>query len=441
MAGTVKYKRLESSSARKRLTRGRQPYWRALGGKVHLGYQCWKGEPAGRWVFRRYIGQSTSKTGKPVAKYRTEALGVADDAETADGVRVLSFEQAEAKARRKVETPVSGATKIERITVRKAMELYIERLKQEDRDGAAANVTSRGNAYILPELGDLVVAELTTERLRQWLETMSKESAQNRPKNNKPQYRPAPSTDDARRARKASANRVLTMLKAILNFIYDEGHVANRDAWGRKLKRYRDVEVANVRYLTVAQAERLINASDPEFRPLVRAALETGCRYSELTRMTVKDFNPDVDTVTVSKSKSGKARHVILTPEGANFFRQHCAGRDGTATMFQHTNGTPWNKSDQQTPMADACAPRITPRISFHGLRHTWASLAVMKNMPLMVVASNLGHSNTRMVEKHYGHMNEDFIKKAIRDSAPRFTGADTPSSVIPMPAGKSKRK
>jgi len=39
--------------------------------------------------------------------------------------------------------------------------------------------------------------------------------------------------------RRASANRVLTMLKAALNHAYDEGHVANRDAWGRKLKPFR----------------------------------------------------------------------------------------------------------------------------------------------------------------------------------------------------------
>jgi integrase len=35
---------------------------------------------------------------------------------------------------------------------------------------------------------------------------------------------------------------------------------------------------------------------------------------------------------------------------------------------------------------------KIKPTISFHGLRHTWASHAVMNEMPLMVVARNLGH-------------------------------------------------
>ena len=47
--------------------------------------------------------------------------------------------------------------------------------------------------------------------------------------------------------------------------------------------------------------------------------------------------------------------------------------------------------------------------------------LAVMGGMPLMVVARNLGHADTRMVERHYGHMSPDFVADAIRKSAPRF--------------------
>jgi hypothetical protein len=53
------------------------------------------------------------------------------------------------------------------------------------------------------------------------------------------------------------------MLKAALNHAFDEGHVSNRDAWGRKLKPFRDVEVARMRYLTIAEAQRLLNAATP----------------------------------------------------------------------------------------------------------------------------------------------------------------------------------
>jgi integrase len=63
----------------------------------------------------------------------------------------------------------------------------------------------------------------------------------------------------------------------------------------------------------------------------------------------------------------------------------------------------------------------IDPPLNFHALRHTWASLAVMAGMPLMVVAKNLGHSDTRMVQDHYGHLSPDFVASEIRAKAPRF--------------------
>ncbi len=110
--------------------------------------------------------------------------------------------------------------------------------------------------------------------------------------------------------------------------------------------------------------------------------------------------------------------------------------------MFRHADSSRWDKSEQSRPMQEACAhAKIKPRISFHGLRHTRASLAVMNGVPLMVVAKNLGHADTRMVEKHYGYMAPSYVTEAIQAGAPRFAGAVAPSSVVPMPAGKRKRR
>jgi integrase len=64
---------------------------------------------------------------------------------------------------------------------------------------------------------------------------------------------------------------------------------------------------------------------------------------------------------------------------------------------------------------------KIAPPISFHGLRHTWASLAVMAGMPLLVVARNLGHVDTRMVERHYGHLAPSYLADEVRKNAPKF--------------------
>jgi integrase len=170
---------------------------------------------------------------------------------------------------------------------------------------------------------------------------------------------------------------------------------------------------------------------------LVRAALCTGARYGELVRLTVADFNADVGTVAVRQSKSGKPRHIVLTDEGRAFFRELTTGRSGDQIMLRKANGTAWTMSHQLRPMAEAVErAKIKPAISFHGLRHTWASLAVMNGVPLMVVARNLGHADTRMVEKHYGHLAPSFIADAIRDGAPQF--GFKPNRKIVTLAGKA---
>ena len=81
----------------------------------------------------------------------------------------------------------------------------------------------------------------------------------------------------------------------------------------------------------------------------------------------------------------------------------------------------PWGVNHQTGPMLRACEIAKIKPVGFHQLRHTWASLAVMAGVPLMVVAQNLGHVDTKMVEKHYGHMSKSYVKDAIGAGAPRF--------------------
>jgi integrase len=177
--------------------------------------------------------------------------------------------------------------------------------------------------------------------------------------------------------------------------------------------------------------------------------LETGCRYGELCRLQVADFNEDAGAVNIRRSKSGKARHVVLSEEGVAFFKQITMGRAGNEIMLRNFGRTSrvlkrqkespklapmaatflpisdlgeWRPAEQARPMREACErAKILPHISIHGLRHTWASLAVMAGVPLVVVAKNLGHKDTRMVEKHYGHLAPSFVADAIRAGAPRF--------------------
>jgi integrase len=89
-----------------------------------------------------------------------------------------------------------------------------------------------------------------------------------------------------------------------------------------------------------------------------------------------------------------------------------------------------WKRSEQTVPMIEACKHAGIAPLGLHQLRHTWASHAVMNGTPLLVVARNLGHVDTRMVEKHYGHLAPSFITDAIRTGAPRYGIAPEPSNI-----------
>jgi integrase len=135
--------------------------------------------------------------------------------------------------------------------------------------------------------------------------------------------------------------------------------------------------------------------------------------------------------VHVRTSKSGKGRHIVVNDEGAALFKSLAAGKPGDALLLVKADGSQWGKSHQARPMADACdRANIKPEASIHILRHTWASLAVMAGAPLMVVARNLGHADTRMVERHYGHLAPSYIADAIRAAAPKFDISPDPKVV-----------
>lgn len=405
MPRAVRDSNLENRTARGRLRVQHKPYYRLIEKGLHLGYRKVSSGP-GSWVVRRRAGSDYK-----VSNLRTAdgTIVVADDYSDADGTAVMSFGQAQTAARMKPGQSSGGP-----YTVADATADYLRHLKSDGR----SEVAIRDAEYkigLASAIATVKTSALTSERLRRWRDSLV-----------------GVVKDDDRRARRASANRVWTTLRAALNHAFREGKIESDLAW-RKVKPYANVDVARVRYLTVAEAQRLINACDPEFRPLVQAALQTGARYGELCRLTVADFNPDANTLTIGRSKSGKPRHIVLTEEGAELFRSLCAGRACSELILRHAGGGSFNSSHQIRPMNEACdRAKISPRVSFHILRHTWASLAAMNGVPLMVIAKNLGHADTRMVEKHYGHLAPSYVAEAIRAGAPRF-GTSPASSVTPI--------
>jgi integrase len=417
MAKTVRDSKLDSRAAREKLKQGAKPYYRAIDLGLHLGYR--KGKTGGKWVMRRYVGDE---------KYVVETIGTADDFSDADGAEILSFHQAQAKARAAV-ADRKGMKPAEPFTVDRALDAYLERMVSE-HSKSVADARNRVDNLIRPRLGQMLVSELMRDEITKWRNAIAIRPRHVRGKKGQASRAlAAPTTDDEKRRRHASANRTLTILRAALNQAFRDGKAASDVAW-RSAKPFREVDSARIRYFTVEEVRRIVNASQGEFRALVNAALFTGCRYGELGRLHVGDVNADAGTIFVGKSKSGKARHVVLTEEGQGFFRQVTAGRASNALLLPKADGSAWGVSHQLRPMREACKHAGVVAAGFHILRHTYATLLVMNGVPLPVVASNLGHADSRMTEKHYAHLAPSYLAETIRKFAPTL-GTFTDSNVV----------
>ena len=407
MARTVRNAKLDSRTARIKLTARRAPYWTVLSKGAALGYR--KGAKGGTWIARFLDDTGT---------HRYQALGAADDAMDADGSLCLSYATAQREADKWFRIAANGfqddAPRSGSYTVKDAMADYLAAYKR--KGGKSLDRTQSAiDAHINPTLGGVPVSKLTKRRIEQWLDGLANAAPMVRTAPGKPQKRrEADNSTEGARRRKSSANRILTVLKAAFNHAYADGKVSSDEAW-RNVKAFREVDAARVRYLNDDESRRLVNACTPDFRPMVQAALLTGCRYGEITALKVTDYNADAGTLHIRISKSGKPRHVVLTDEGRGFFDTATAGKSGSAHIFTRPDGEAWGRSHQQRPFIAACKVAKVDPLTFHELRHSYASRLVMNGAPLAVIAAQLGHSDTRMVEKHYGHLCPNYIADTVR--------------------------
>ncbi len=416
MARTVRNSKIDTRSARLKLAVRREPYWTPISRGCALGYR--RGLKGGSWVARF--------RDKDRGKQHYEALGAADDARDSDGLTVFDYVEAQARARdffvrkpREIagdDEPGGGP-----YTVAEAMEAYFADRERQGSKGLAKD-RAAARTRILPALGGLDVARLTAKRIEDWhaaLATAPKLARTSRFAKGRKETTIDSTDAGAVRARRATANRTLTVLKAALNHAHLKRRVAGDDAW-RRVRPFREANAPIVHFLSDDECRRLVNCCEGGFRNLVRGALLSGCRYGELTRMRCEDFHADAGTVIVQISKSGKPRHVALTGEGRMLFEQVTAGRVGRSLVFIRDDGKAWGPSHQQRPLEAASErAKIEPPATFHILRHTYASALAQKGVPMGVIAAQLGHADTRMTEKHYAHLAPSYVADTVRAALP----------------------
>ncbi len=410
MSRIARDSRLETVEARKKLKQRHQPYWRTIHPGLSIGYR--KG-PRG-WVWQVRYRKGT--------EYKFGTIGTADDIGNANNMEVMNYKQAhklalnyadQHEAYVLTQNPIAG-----HYTVGQALDDYLEHFKLRGKSYMLTTNITR--AHIRPTFEERVAERLTSREIEGWHERLA--SAPARIRGITKTRIIDPGDAEGMRKRKATANRILTILKAALNYAYERGNIKSADEW-RRVKPFREVDAPKIRHLSEDDCARILNACSHDLRDLVMGALQTGCRFGELANMVIADYSPDSGTVTVQESKGGKPRHVPLTQDGRELFERLTTNKNVERPIFTRSDGNAWAKNHYTRPFRDACKRAgITPAVSFHILRHTYGSLLAARGVPLQVIATVMGHADTRMTERHYAHLIPSFVADTVRANLPSFT-------------------
>ena len=166
-----------------------------------------------------------------------------------------------------------------------------------------------------------------------------------------------------------------------------------------------------IRFLTREEADRLIANCPEHLRPVVRYALATGCRMSEILRLEWPrvDFGRRVAWLDPGTTKNGEGRGIPLNNEAVLALRSVIGVHERWCFTYQGRPmtvvGSAWERSLRRAGIEN---------FRFHDLRHTWASWHVMNGTSLQELMELGGWKSFEMVLR-YAHLAPEHLANAAR--------------------------
>jgi integrase len=269
--------------------------------------------------------------------------------------------------------------------------------------------------YLLPELGQLKLDEISRDKILDLIATLVK-----------------------RNFSKDTIRLVLAALRCVLNHAQETGLIVANPATklGKFYKQAKRVheEIEPLSSTEVPVFFATVLKEFPDHYPLFLCAIHTGLRSGELAGLQWGDidFNGKFLTVRrnvvqgrVNRTKTDKTRRVDLSDEVLATFHD-LLRRKKEERMARGKNEIPdWvfaNSNENAPDMQNIknhyffkCLQRAgLRRIRFHDLRHTFASLLIQNGEPLAYVKDQLGHASIKMTVDVYGHLVPGANRQAV---------------------------
>ena len=195
-----------------------------------------------------------------------------------------------------------------------------------------------------------------------------------------------------------------------------------------------------MRTLTPTELAVLLEtAQDNQYYAVIYTAVNTGLRQAELLGLRWRDIDLDMLSISVSQvllkrrgtcqfkepKTSRSRRRVTMTPKLVCYLREYKAERDSLywhlgqpptldSLIFSSTEGKPLDPSILSHAFHKIAESAGLQNVRFHDLRHTFASLMLLKGAKPKVISEALGHASVAFTMDVYSHIMEGMQEDAM---------------------------
>lgn len=224
----------------------------------------------------------------------------------------------------------------------------------------------------------------------------------------------------------ATTNREIMFLSRVMTQAVADGYLAQNPLRGLQERLQLDEGSGPVRFLSVAEIANLEAQCRDPLLGIVQVALRTGMRMREIFQLQWARTDLGQGFAEVKrKHKRGMSR-VPLPPLTIEAIRRQ--PRSSTF-VFQGRGG---QRDNCRKAFASALKRAGLKDVTFHTLRHTFASQAVMNGMDLRTLQEILGHSKLDMVMR-YAHLAESHKVEQLEKLEARLSRAKGPGVTDPV--------
>jgi integrase len=227
----------------------------------------------------------------------------------------------------------------------------------------------------------------------------------------------------------ATVNREIALLKHLFNLPESWGVFRGRNP----MKGIRLLSEDNLQYRSLSDAEQadLLAQCSPYMQDLVVFAVNTGFRLGEILNLKWEAVDIENNTIRTLVMKTRQMIDLPLNDAAAGVIRGWHGIRKSEYVFYNPETGGQWK--DLWLGLKKACRKAGLQDVTWHTMRHTFASRLTCAGADLVTIKELLGHSSIT-VTMRYAHTNRDAKARAVK----LLTRGCDKTVTLPVPGKKT---